>query len=67
MKKNTTNFWIDILIFIDFVAVVFTGVLLREFPSELSGGTTKDFPSRKDLKAAYLKASSFEVDKKRRY
>ena len=133
MKKNMMNFWIDVLTFIDFIAVLFTGILLREFPPTLSGATilgvsrydwadlhwvlslslilfifthlvlhwnwakvsfknyirvgprtlvitttvvvvfcaivapvylTKDFPSRKDVKAAYPKASSFEVDKK---
>jgi uncharacterized protein involved in response to NO len=37
MKKNTLNFWVDVLIFIDFIASIFTGVLLRKFPSALSG------------------------------
>ena len=39
MKKNTINFWTNILTFINFVLVIFTGVLLREFPAELSGTT----------------------------
>jgi hypothetical protein len=39
MKKNTINFWTNILTFINFVLVIFTGILLREFPAELSGTT----------------------------
>lgn len=39
MKKHTLNFWTNILIFIDFIALIFTGVLLRNFPSALSGIT----------------------------
>lgn len=39
MKKNTLNFWMDILIFIDFIALIFTGVLLRNVPSALSRTT----------------------------
>jgi hypothetical protein len=39
MKKNTLNFWTDILIFIDFIALIFTGVLLRNIPAALSGTT----------------------------
>jgi len=39
MKKNKINFWTNILTFINFVLVIFTGVLLREFPAELSGNT----------------------------
>ena len=39
MKKNTINFWTNILTFINFIFVIFTGVLLREFPVELSGTT----------------------------
>jgi hypothetical protein len=39
MKKNTTNFWMNILTFINFIFVIFTGILLREFPAELSGTT----------------------------
>lgn len=39
MKKNTLNFWTDMFIFIDFIALIFTGVLLRNFPSALSGST----------------------------
>jgi len=48
MKRNTINFWIDIVIFIEFVAVVFTGVVLREFPVDLSGCTVLGVP-RKEL------------------
>ena len=39
MKKNMINFWTNILTFINFIFVIFTGVLLREFPPELSGTT----------------------------
>jgi hypothetical protein len=39
MKKNTLNFWLDMVIFVDFIALIFTGVLLRNFPSALSGST----------------------------
>lgn len=39
MKKNTLNFWTDMFIFIDFIALIFTGVLLRNFPAALSGST----------------------------
>jgi len=39
MKKNMINFWTNILTFINFIFVIFTGVLLREFPAELSGTT----------------------------
>jgi hypothetical protein len=39
MRKHTLNFWTDILIFIDFIALIFTGVLLRNIPSALSGTT----------------------------
>lgn len=39
MKKNTINFWTNILTFINFIFVIFTGILLREFPAELSGTT----------------------------
>ncbi|MBW2340100.1 MAG: DUF4405 domain-containing protein [Deltaproteobacteria bacterium] len=39
MKKNTINFWTNILTFINFIFVIFTGILLREFPAELSGAT----------------------------
>jgi len=39
MKKNTINFWTNILTFINFILVIFTGILLREFPAELSGTT----------------------------
>ncbi len=34
MKKNKINFWLDTAIFIDFVGVIFTGVLLHRFPPE---------------------------------
>lgn len=37
MKKNTINFWTNILTFINLMLVIFTGILLREFPAELSG------------------------------
>ena len=36
MRKESINFWINILIFIGFIAVVFTGIVLREFPVDLS-------------------------------
>ena len=39
MKKNMINFWTNILTFINFIFVIFTGILLREFPAELSGAT----------------------------
>jgi hypothetical protein len=39
MKKNVLNFWADMSIFIDFIALIFTGVLLRNVPSALSGTT----------------------------
>lgn len=48
MKKNTMNFWIDVLIFIDFILVAFTGIVLREFPNDLSGCMVLGVP-RKDL------------------
>jgi hypothetical protein len=48
MKKKSLNFWIDIIIFIDFILVVFTGIVLREFPVDLSGCTVLGVP-RKDL------------------
>jgi hypothetical protein len=48
MKKNITNFWINIIIFMDFILVVFTGVVLREFPVDLSGYTVLGVP-RKEL------------------
>jgi len=38
------NFWVDIIIFIDFMAVIFTGVLIHRFPYELKGGTILGFP-----------------------
>ena len=44
MKKNTTNFWVDIIIFIDLMAVIFTGILIHRFPYELKGGTILGFP-----------------------
>lgn len=44
MKKNVMNFWIDVIIFIDFIAVMFTGVLIHRFPYELKGGTILGFP-----------------------
>ena len=39
MKKNIMNFWTDILIFINFIGVIFTGVLLHRFPYEVSEST----------------------------
>jgi hypothetical protein len=48
MKKSTLNFWIDIIIFIAFILVVFTGILLREFPTDLRGYTVLGIP-RKEL------------------
>jgi hypothetical protein len=48
MKKNTLNVWIDIIIFIAFILVVFTGIVLREFPVDLSGYTVLGVP-RKEL------------------
>jgi hypothetical protein len=44
MKKNIVNFWIDIIIFVDFTAVIFTGVLIHRFPYELKAGTILGFP-----------------------
>lgn len=48
MKKKSLNFWIDIVIFIGFILVVFTGIVLREFPVNLSGCTVLGVP-RKEL------------------
>jgi len=48
MTKKSLNFWIDLLIFIDFILVVFTGIVLREFPADLSGCTVLGVP-RKEL------------------
>jgi len=48
MKKKSLNFWIDILIFIWFIAVVFTGIVLREFPVDLSKCIVLGVP-RKEL------------------
>jgi len=48
MKKQSMNFWIDILIFIWFIAVIFTGIVLREFPVDLSEYTVLGVP-RKEL------------------
>jgi hypothetical protein len=48
MKKKSLNFWIDILIFIWFIAVVFTGIVLREFPVDLGECTILGVP-RKEL------------------
>ena len=38
------NFWIDVIIFIDFIAVMFTGVLIHRFPYELKEGVILGFP-----------------------
>ena len=46
MKKKSINFWIDILIFIWFIAVVFTGIVLREFPVDLSEYTVLGVPRK---------------------
>lgn len=48
MKKKSLNFWINIVIFIDFILVVFTGIVLREFSVDLSGCTVLGVP-RKEL------------------
>ena len=48
MKKKSLNFWIDLLIFIWFIAVVFTGIILREFPIDLGECTVLGVP-RKEL------------------
>jgi len=48
MKKKYLNFWIDILIFIAFILVVFTGIVLRDFPVDLRGCTVFGVP-RKEL------------------
>jgi hypothetical protein len=48
MKKKSLNFWINIGIFIDFILVVFTGIVLREFSVDLSGCTVLGVP-RKEL------------------
>jgi hypothetical protein len=37
MKKTTLNFLMDMFLFIDFIALIFTGVLLRNVPSAMSG------------------------------
>jgi hypothetical protein len=37
MKKNALNFLVDIFVFINFIALIFTGVLLRNFPSAMTG------------------------------
>ena len=39
MKKNTTNFLVDMFLFFDFIALVFTGVLLRNVPQAMSGAS----------------------------
>lgn len=39
MKKNIMNFWMDILIFVNFFGLIFTGVLLFRFPYEASERT----------------------------
>jgi len=46
MKKKSLNFWIDILIFIWFIAVVFTGIVLREFPVDLHECTILGVPRK---------------------
>jgi len=44
VKKNTINFWVDIIIFIDLMVVIFTGILIHRFPYEIKGGTLLGFP-----------------------
>jgi hypothetical protein len=44
MKKNVMNFWVDVIIFVDLIAVMFTGVLIHRFPYELKEGTILGFP-----------------------
>jgi hypothetical protein len=44
MKKNIMNFGIDVIIFINFMAVIFTGVLIHRFPYESKGGTILALP-----------------------
>jgi len=39
MKKNIMNFWMNILIFVNFFGIIFTGVLLFRFPYEASERT----------------------------
>jgi hypothetical protein len=39
MKKNTINFWTNIPTFVNFILVISTGILLREFPAGLTGAT----------------------------
>lgn len=39
MKKNIINFWTNILIFVNFISVILTGVLLHHFPYEVSERT----------------------------
>jgi hypothetical protein len=48
MTRKSLNFWIDTAIFIDFILVVFTGIVLREFSVDLSGCTILGVP-RKEL------------------
>ena len=39
MKKSTLNFWINVIILINFIMLVFTGVVLHHFPAEAKGRT----------------------------
>ena len=39
MKKVKTNLWTNIIIFINFIGVISTGILLHRFPSELKERT----------------------------
>jgi glucan phosphoethanolaminetransferase (alkaline phosphatase superfamily) len=48
MTRKSLNFWIDIAIFMDFILVVFTGIVLREFSVDLGGSTVLGVP-RKEL------------------
>jgi Mn2+/Fe2+ NRAMP family transporter len=44
MRKNTINFWVDVIIFVDSTAVIFTGILIHRFPYELKTGAILGFP-----------------------
>jgi prepilin signal peptidase PulO-like enzyme (type II secretory pathway) len=44
MKKVTLNFWMNILIFVDFILMIFTGILLHRFPAQLQESTILGVP-----------------------
>jgi len=46
MKKTTRNLWIDIGMFILLIAVVSTGIILREFPVDVTGYTVLGEPRK---------------------